>query len=53
MAMPIAEATMLARAAQIPNLTLVRLPGNHHLHLEDAQPVANAIVQFAQRPATP
>ena len=53
MAMPIAEATMLARAAQIPNLTLVRLPGNHHLHLEDAQPVANAIVQFAQRLATP
>ena len=49
MAMPVPEAAMLARAAQIPNLTLVRLRGNHHLHLEDAQPVADAIVRFAQR----
>ena len=49
MAIPVPEAAMLARAAQIPNLELVRLPGNHHLHLEDAGPTAEAIVRFARR----
>jgi len=44
-AMPIPEAIMLARAARIPNATLVRLPGNHHLHLEDAKPVAEWILR--------
>ena len=53
MAMQIPEAAMLARAAQIPNLTLIRLPGNHHLHLENAGPVAAAIIQFLQRPSGP
>jgi pimeloyl-ACP methyl ester carboxylesterase len=48
MAMQIPESAMLARAAQIPNLTLLRLPGNHHLHLEDARPVAEAVLRFAQ-----
>lgn len=51
MAMQIPEAAMLARAARMPNLTLVRLPGNHHLHLEDAQPVAEAILRFAESPS--
>jgi pimeloyl-ACP methyl ester carboxylesterase len=49
MALPIAESAILARAAQIPHLQLVRLPGNHHLHLEHAQPVAAAILKFLQR----
>ncbi|MBN8885403.1 MAG: alpha/beta hydrolase [Rudaea sp.] len=50
MALQIPEAAMLARAAQIPNLALVRLPGNHHLHLENAEPVAEAILHFVQFP---
>ena len=53
MAMQIPESAMLARAAQIPNLTLIRLPGNHHLHLENAGPVAAAIIRFLQRPSGP
>lgn len=53
MAMPVPESAMLARAAQIPDITLVRLPGNHHLHLEDARPVADSILQFLQRLSTP
>ncbi|HEX7915140.1 alpha/beta hydrolase [Rudaea sp.] len=52
MAMQIAESLMLARAAQMPNATLVRLPGNHHLHLEDAQPVAKAIMDFLEHSQT-
>lgn len=48
MAMQIPESLMLARAAQMPNATIVRLPGNHHLHLEDAQPVAKAITDFLE-----
>ena len=54
MAMQIPESLMLARAAQMPNATLVRLPGNHHLHLEDAQAVAKVIADFLDRsPAHP
>ncbi|MBS0568504.1 MAG: alpha/beta fold hydrolase [Proteobacteria bacterium] len=45
-AMQIPESPMLARAAQIPKLNLVSLPGNHHLHLEDARPVAAAMLDF-------
>ena len=52
MAMQIPESLMLARAAQIPNATLVRLPGNHHLHLEDAQAVAKAILDFLEHSQT-
>jgi len=52
MAMQIPENLMLARAAQMPNATLVRLPGNHHLHLEDAQPVAQAVVDFLEHSQT-
>jgi pimeloyl-ACP methyl ester carboxylesterase len=49
MALPIAEETILARARQVAGLQLERLPGNHHLHLEDAAPVAGAILRFMQR----
>jgi hypothetical protein len=37
---------MLARAAIVAPLQLVRMAGNHHLHLEDAGPVAEAILDF-------
>ena len=50
MAIPIPESLMLARAARIANLRLVRLPGNHHLHLENPAPVAQAILDFSRHP---
>lgn len=37
---------MDARAAQVAGIRVVRLPGNHHLHLEDADAVAAAIRVF-------
>ncbi|MGH8122706.1 MAG: alpha/beta fold hydrolase, partial [Rudaea sp.] len=49
MALPIPEATILAHAHQVANLELVRLPGNHHLHLEDAEPVAREILRFMRQ----
>ncbi len=39
-------AMMEARAAQVAGISVVRLPGNHHLHLEDAGAVASAIRAF-------
>lgn len=39
-------AMMDARAAQVPGIRVVRLPGHHHLHLEDASAVADAIRVF-------
>lgn len=39
-------AMMDARAAQVADIHVVRLPGNHHLHLEDADAVASAIAAF-------
>ena len=36
------SAMMEARAAQVPDIRIVRLPGHHHLHLEDAAAVADA-----------
>lgn len=36
-------AMMEARAAQVADIRVVRLPGNHHLHLEDAPAVATAL----------
>ena len=35
---------MAARAACAPSLRVVHLPGNHHLHLEDPEPVARALL---------
>jgi pimeloyl-ACP methyl ester carboxylesterase len=46
MAMQIPESLILKRAEQIPDLTLMRLPGNHHLHLENAPAVAQAVRDF-------
>lgn len=38
--------TMERRIAQVADIRVVRLPGSHHLHLEDPQPVAAAIRDF-------
>jgi pimeloyl-ACP methyl ester carboxylesterase len=40
------DARMAARAAVVTGIEVVRLPGGHHLHLEDAAGVANAIENF-------
>ena len=52
MALPIPEATILARAREVAGLELVRMPGNHHLHLEDAASVAREILRFARKAAS-
>lgn len=41
---------MTARAGRVADQQTVRLPGNHHLHLENAPAVAEAIGAFRQRP---
>jgi len=41
------SAMMDERAAQVAGIRVVRLPGGHHLHLEDAQAVATQILAFA------
>jgi len=38
------------RAAQVARIRIVRLAGQHHLHLEDAPAVAGAIRAFRERP---
>jgi pimeloyl-ACP methyl ester carboxylesterase len=40
------EPMINARIARVPGISVVRLPGHHHLHLEDPAPVAAAIVAF-------
>lgn len=40
---------MARRMAQVRGLEQVVLPGSHHLHLEDPQPVADAIATFRTR----
>ena len=40
------SAMMQARAAQLGDIQVLHLPGNHHLHLENPQPVADAIRAF-------
>ena len=37
------------RIAQVADIAVQRLHGTHHLHLEDPQPVAAALLEFAQR----
>jgi hypothetical protein len=37
------SAMMDARAARVADIRVVRLPGHHHLHLEDAPAVAAAL----------
>lgn len=39
-------ARMQARAACVPGIRVAHLPGNHHLHLENAGPVADEILRF-------
>ncbi len=38
-----------ARIARVPGIEVVRLPGHHHLHLEDPQPVAAALLAFSAK----
>jgi pimeloyl-ACP methyl ester carboxylesterase len=45
------ETMMRARAACVADITMQHLPGNHHLHLENAAPVAAAILAFCDRAA--
>ena len=45
------EAMMQARAACVADVTLRHLPGNHHLHLENAAQVAAAILAFCDQVA--
>jgi len=37
------------RIAQVADIEVRRLPGTHHLHLEDPQPVAAALLDFVRR----
>ena len=46
-------AMMEARAAQVADMRIVRLAGQHHLHLENAPAVADAIRAFRERPLQP
>lgn len=42
-----------ARIALVRDIEVVRRPGTHHLHLEDAQPVAAILKEFLQRHPLP
>lgn len=46
---PSLNETLDARIAQVADIEVVRLPGNHHLHLENPLPVATTILAFTQR----
>lgn len=46
------SAMMDARAAEVADIRVVRLPGHHHLHLEDAPAVAAGVLAFAGDPAS-
>jgi len=52
---PFLSADMIARrTARVPDIRVMRVPGSHHLHLEDPQPVADAILEFVKaRTASP
>jgi len=43
----LSEEMITRRVAQVPGIRVVRIPGSHHLHLEEPQPVARAILEFA------
>jgi pimeloyl-ACP methyl ester carboxylesterase len=43
------SAMMQARAAEVADIEIVRLPGNHHLHLEQPRRVFEAIGAYRQR----
>lgn len=40
---------MRGRVEAVESLTCVELPGHHHLHLDDAEPVAAAIISFLEQ----
>jgi pimeloyl-ACP methyl ester carboxylesterase len=44
----LSEEMIARRAAHVPGMRVVRIPGSHHLHLEDPRPVAQAILEFAE-----
>ena len=44
--MPATEAYFAGRAAKIADLSWARLPGGHHVHLDDAPAVAAAVTAF-------
>lgn len=43
------QALIDARIARVPGIEVVRIPGHHHLHLEDPEAVARAILAFAAK----
>lgn len=45
----LARAMIDARIARVDDIEVVRMPGNHHLHLEDAPAVGVAMLAFLQR----
>jgi len=46
---PFLSAAMISsRSAAVPGIRVARIPGSHHLHLEEPQPVARAILDFVQ-----
>jgi pimeloyl-ACP methyl ester carboxylesterase len=46
---PIGVAAFAARVAQVRNIEVREISGGHHLHLENPNPVAQAILDFLQR----
>ena len=40
------DAVFDARIARVRDIDVVRIAGHHHLHLDDPQPVASAILAF-------
>ncbi|HSC11811.1 MAG TPA: alpha/beta fold hydrolase [Rhodanobacteraceae bacterium] len=43
------EALINARIARVPDIDVVRIAGHHHLHLDDPQPVAAAMLAYYAR----
>jgi len=48
----VGAAAMAARIAQVADIEVARLPGNHHLHLENPHDVADAIRAFLREKST-
>lgn len=46
---PVAEAAFAGRIAAVPQIEVRPITGGHHLHLENPQPVAQAILEFLLR----
>lgn len=46
---PVSEAAFSERIAAVERIEVRRLPGGHHLHLENPQPVGHAILDFLTR----